>query len=95
MTPQKLSNIINNVYSGILYRSELIDFISFMFKKLNPDKICNVNTIEKLFMIEHLLQIVIAHYISIIEENPKEYGLKCIKIYNKNGSLARTIISEL
>ena len=95
MTTQKLSNILNNIYSGTLLRSDLIDFISFMFKKLNPDKICNVNTIEKLFIIEHLLQIVIAHYISIIEENPKEYGLKCIKIYNKNGSLARTIISEL
>ena len=58
MTTQKLSNILDNIYSGTLLRSDLIDFISFMFKKLNPDKICNINTIEKLFIVEQLLQIV-------------------------------------
>ena len=95
MEAQKLSSILNNVYSKKLTYSDLTKFIEFMFKKLNPDKIYNPDTVEKLFMMEEILHIVIAHYIAIIEENPKEYGLKYIKIYNKNGSLARTIIFEL
>ena len=95
MEAQKLSNILNNIYSRQLMYSDLTKFIEFMFKKLNPDKIYNTDVVEKLFMMEGLLHVVIAHYLSIIEENPKEYGLKYIKIYNNNGSLVKTIVSEL
>ena len=95
MEAQKLSNILNNIYSRQLMYSDLTKFIEFMFKKLNPDKIYNTDVVEKLFMMEELLHVVIAHYLSIIEENPKEYGLKYIKIHNKNGSLVKTIVSEL
>ena len=89
MEAQKLSNILNNIYSRQLMYSDLTKFIEFMFKKLNPDKIYNTDVVEKLFIMEELLHVVIAHYLSIIEENPKEYGLKYIKIYNKNGSLVK------
>ena len=95
MEVQKLSNILNNIHNGKLLKSELFDFIEFMYKKLNPNKIYNIDTIEKLFMIEQFLQIVLAHYISLIEENPKDYGLKYTKIYNKSGTLVKTIINKL
>ena len=50
MEAQKLSNILNNIYSRQLMYSDLTKFIEFMFKKLNPDKIYNTDVVEKLFM---------------------------------------------
>jgi len=66
-----------------------------MYKKLNPDKPYNETTIEKLFMIDQLLQMVLHNYISIIENDPTEYGLFYTRIYDKNNNLIKTTVTHL
>lgn len=91
-----LQLLLNNMYNDQnVTVKELHEFIEFMYKKLNPDKPCNETTVEKLFMVDHLLQMVLHNYISIIENDPTEYGLFYTRIYDKDNNLIKTTVAHL
>ncbi len=96
MTINQLSSFLNKLYNKTqLTDTEVIKFIEHVYKKLNPDKVCNVETIKKLFSIEQFLHIVIKYYVDEVEADPKKYGLTYTKIYTKDNILLSTVVKTI
>lgn len=96
MTASQLQILLSKLYNKeSAEESELFAFVEHMYKNENPDKVYDKNTVEKLFSINQLLQMVLNHYVSLIENNPTEYGLHYLRIYNKDSILIKTTVTEL